>query len=566
MSHKWSLFHKVGNTKVIPLYFKIVVFFLFFLLVSNFSSNYINLMMNRGEQIKLLNELLIKDLKENYVFASHQFEVYEFDGNLRESQEALSKSALRTLSRPFSVTLGIRPSGESLYFAQKEQGDFSVFQDKEALSMMIQSVASKAEQGIVRFSQAGRTYFGYFKYHPGWNLMLIRAEDEEILNQESFKIFWNISWIILGITLISGFLGILILRHLFRFVGRITQSIMEMQETQELKMIPMDGAPNDDVTYLGTSFNALSSTIGNLLAIFRKFVTQDIAYKAYRDKVVKLEGEPQELAILFTDIKGFTFMTEVLGNDIIKLLNLHYDQAIRHIQSYYGIVGSIIGDALLAVYGSIVGAEDHKSLKALDSGFKILDVARNLRNMMDKKRHELLTLKGSLNKDEERVYKAVLLEVGVGIDGGEVFYGNIGSFVRMTNTVIGDNVNSASRLEGLTRVYKVPVIVSAYIRDDVVASGGAYEFMELDRVQVKGKTEGKVIFWPVPRAQMTSELKNQFGIFTEALQNYYQGNWKLALEGFQKCSLPCAEVFVERISGGTTAPKEWNGVWTMTSK
>ena len=70
----------------------------------------------------------------------------------------------------------------------------------------------------------------------------------------------------------------------------------------------------------------------------------------------------------------------------------------------------------------------------------------------------------NLTEAEERVFKAVLLDVGVGIDGGTVFYGNIGSDEHMTNTVIGDNVNSASRLEGLTRVYHLPVIVSDFIR------------------------------------------------------------------------------------------------------
>ena len=100
---------------------------------------------------------------------------------------------------------------------------------------------------------------------------------------------------------------------------------------------------------------------------------------------------------------------------------------------------------------------------------------------------------------------------GVGIDGGQVFYGTLGSYVRMTNTVIGDNVNAASRLEGLTRVYKIPVICSKFVMEDIknnVADHGI-EFHEIDTVQVKGKTTGKKVFWPITNELYTDDLKNQ---------------------------------------------------------
>ncbi len=108
MSSKKNLFsfRKVGATRVIPLYGKIVVLFLFFLLASNLATNYITLILGRSEQVKLMNQLLVKELKENYVTAGNQFQVYSFEQNLASSRDTLSSSAAAVLARTTR-----RPSG-----------------------------------------------------------------------------------------------------------------------------------------------------------------------------------------------------------------------------------------------------------------------------------------------------------------------------------------------------------------------------------------------------------------------------------------------------------------------
>ncbi|NNM53756.1 MAG: adenylate/guanylate cyclase domain-containing protein [Spirochaetales bacterium] len=561
---KSGFFHKVGSTRVIPLYGKIAVLFVFFLLVSNFTTNYINLILNRAQQVKLMNELLVKELKENYITASTQFDVYTYNKNLPDSQKTLIQSALPGLTRKNSMAFGLRDDGSFLYFASPTL-KWKTFPDQEALNHLLELQKRGISEGPLTFQAEGRTFFGYYKYHAGWKAFLVRAEDQEVFLAASWTIFYSIGFLILILTAITLFLSIMVLKRLFRYVNHITDSLMKMQKTQELSMIELKGAPNDDITYLGLSFNSLSATIQNLMNIFRKFVTQDVAYRAYKERQIRLEGEKQELTILFTDIKGFTYMTETLGNDIIKLLNLHYDKAIRHIQNRDGIVGSIIGDALLAVFGTIEGARDQRALKAVAAAYEIQAVAEELRKVMMQKRGDLILEQGSLKPEEERVFKAVMIEVGVGIDGGEVFYGNIGSYVRMTNTVIGDNVNSASRLEGLTRIYRVPVIVSESIKNEVETDTGDYYFLELDMVQVKGKTEGKKVFWPVLRRSIDEDLKNSFSQYGKALRAYYEGDWRTAEDAFKICGLEAASVFLERISGAEP-PQYWNGVWTMTSK
>lgn len=557
---------KIAGTRVVPLILKIVFIFVVFLLVSNFTTNYINLMLNRGEQIRLLNQLLVKDLRDLHVFANNQFEIFNFNQDLEAAVANLEHAAQRNHRASRSVSFGVRQNGEVFFFAgHAARPPGAALEDREALARMREALGTGVEEGTINFIHDGLNYFGVYKYNSSWDIFQVRGEELTEFYADSTRIFRNVSFIILGITLIIALVGVLLLRYILRFVRVITDGIMRMQSQQNLELLDMAGAPNDDVTYLGVAFNSLANTIDNLMNIFKKFVARDVAAKAYREREIRLEGTRRELTILFTDIKSFTFMTETLGTDIIKLLNLHYDQAIHHIHEHDGDIGSIIGDALLAVFGTVEEDVENKSLQALRSAFLITEVAASLRSEMSRRREVILKQRGSLTDAEERVYKAVLVEVGVGIDGGQVFYGNIGSYERMVNTVIGDNVNSAARLEGLTRFYRVPVIVSEYVKEEVLQVSRSFRFVELDRVQVKGKTIGKKVFWPIPMDQFDDAMERDVELFVEGLHAYYEGNWREAERLFSTSELVPAHVFRERIAG-LDAPEGWNGVWTMTEK
>jgi len=564
---KGWLFVKVGKTQIIPIYVKIVTIFLFLILISNLTTNFINLMMNRSEIVRLGAELLTKELKELYIFSSNQYEIYIFDGDMPASKQALEAAASTNLRLSHSTAFGVSPTGEVKFFSLKEDQPSFKFDDLTFLDAWNQKRSQGVEDGEARFRLNGKSYFGYYKYHPSWELYLVRAEHEETFYSEIWGIFIRVGVIIILLTAAIAWLGIYLLKRIFKYVQVITESLLEMQRSQELHLINMEGASNDDITYLGMSFNSLSTTIKNLMNIFKKFVTKDVVQQAYRQRYVSLAGTQKELTILFSDIKGFTYMTETLGTDIINLLNLHYDRAIRLIQQNEGIIGSIIGDALLAVFGTLEGTEKQRSFLALKSAFHIQEVADQLRQAMAKKKEELLALKGELTPQEEAVFKAVLLEVGVGLDGGKVFYGRIGSYVHMTNTVIGDNVNSASRLEGLTRVYKVPIVVSDQIQREVMeVNSTQYYFQELDTVQVKGKTTGKKVFWPIEQAKLNDDLKTKLQMFQEGLRLYYEGDWHEAKKVFKKTDLPTVQIFMERIQAVKNPPLGWSGIWTMTTK
>lgn len=555
-----TLGRKVGGTRVVPIVAKIVALFAVFILMSNLASNYINLTLNQGEQLKLANRLLIKDLKELYSTAANQYAIFEFSRDAGDAIASLEESSTKNLQGQRSAAFGVRADGSLLFWASAS-GRPERFSDEEALRGMVESHSAGTDEGKLRFALGGSKYFSIYKYNEKWDAFLVRAEEETEFYAESRSIFLRVSLIIIAMTLVCLIIGIVLIRRILRFVSRFTDDMMRMQADQSLSLIDLSGAPNDDITYLGASFNTLSSTINNLLRIFKRFVTQDIAQRAYIEHSIKLEGTTRELTILFTDIKGFTYMTEILGNDIIDVLNLHYDRAIKHIHEQDGVVGSIIGDALLAIFGTMPNGKN-KSTEALEAAVHIQEVAATLRQAMLEQSERLIKEHGDLSTMEKKVLKAVLVEVGVGLDGGDVFYGNIGSYERMTNTVIGDNVNSSSRLEGLTRIYGVPIICSEFIKNE--AAGTGFRFVELDIVQVKGKLEGKRIFWPIPVQSLDEALEARLDSFEAGLAPYYAGDWDAARLAWKDCALPMMEEFNRRLDG--EKPSDWNGIWAMRTK
>ncbi|MBQ0051138.1 MAG: adenylate/guanylate cyclase domain-containing protein [Treponema sp.] len=619
-----QFFQKVGSTRIIPISFKILTIFVSLLLLSNFATNFVNLHLSRKQLIDLNNEVMVSQLKDIYSAAGNQYQIFTFTNNREASISAIKATARRNFDQPFSSALAFDKDGKILFCTVNNESrefqkliekksketnpekieelnskiasylsdDLQNFTDSQALQTMNEILATGQTDGSINFQTGLGQYFGVYKFQEEWNSYFVRAELRADTMKSNVILLGIVSIIIF--VMVVGFLvaGLFMFKKILSSVNKITGSLYEMQNNQKLSTIDLSESPNDDVTYLAASFNALSSTINNLLGIFQKFASKDVVAKAYNEHEIRLEGSQQNLVMLFSDIKSFTYRTETLGNDIIDLLNVHYDKVIHAVHEEKGVIGSIIGDAILAIYGT--QQTQNKSLDSLEAAWKITAVTANLRQKMVLRRAEIEKSR-SLTEAEERIYQAVLIDIGVGIDGGNVFYGNIGSDEHMTNTVIGDNVNSASRLEGLTRIYHLPVIVSGYIKDEIENSGiTSYKFYEIDTVQVKGKTEGKKIYFPMPLEPKseaaepnsavvdpnsavvepnfavvepveTTFTSENFETYSTALQAYYQGDWSTARKEFKKCGIEAAEVFLERM-GNKSAPENWSGIWTMQTK
>lgn len=556
-------FNRVGGVKVIPVSFKIVVILSIFIVASNITTNYASLVFSRINQIYFTKQLLVKDLKDISNYSNVQWQIYELNEDAESAIKSIRDKSLFEIKKEGSVILGFKEDGEVV---------FSTFEENKNISFNVKPIffpnalgEEKANQDYVVTHINGKKYFGIYKFNHNWGMYIFRAEDEDAFYESSWQSFFIIIIVILFITLFSAVTGSYIIRYILRFINVITESIMDMTTKQKLVPIALKNAPNDDVTYMGMSFNVLSHNMDMLVSIFKKFTDRDIVKKAYTEKEVRLEGEQRNLTMLFTDIKGYTHMTETLGTDIIKLLNIQYDHAIDSIYQHDGAIASIIGDALLAVYG-VMESDRNKSHAAILSAYEVIESTKSLQEKMKLKKAELIEKYGSLSEEEEAIYRAVLVDVGIGIDAGDVFYGTIGSQLRMTTTVIGDKVNSAARLEGLTRIYDVPVICSDAVKEDVLRHVDVprVEFIKIDQVQVKGKSEAIEIFWPVLREELTDEFKAEVEVFYSGLEQYFAGHWVNANQLFNQCSLPVSKALIARTS--LDVPAEWEGVWVLTSK
>lgn len=560
-----KLFQYVGDTPIIPISAKILAIFIVLILLSNFMTNLLSINLSQKQKNVLTNQLLVNQLKEMYITAGNQYQIYSYSKNKDECLEALKKSVSSSFTQDNSCAMAFDRTGKILFFSSNRAGrTLDLFKDKETLEKLNADFDAGINQGSVTFDFGDGEFFGIYKYHNDWNCYFVRAESRADNQREMYTVIGITAAIILALTVVFVFLGTFMLNKVFVNIKGITKSLYDMQQRQQLEVINIDDAPNDDITYLAASFNSLSVSVNNLLTTFQKFVSKDVVNKAYSNHAITLEGNQRELTMLFSDIKSFTYRTETLGNDIIDVLNVHYNKVIHAVHQSNGVVGSIIGDAILAVFGTETSSAE-KSIKSIESAWEITNVTAELREKMAARRKEI-EKKRKLTASELRVYEAVLLDIGVGIDGGTVFYGNIGSDEHMANTVIGDKVNSASRLEGLTRVYHLPVIVSDYIKKEAESISKRYKFYEIDTVQVKGKTEGKKIYYPIDTfVQGSAALSEKFEIYEGGLKAYYKGDWSKARKMFKQADMEVCEVFLERM-GRKSAPAKWSGIWTMTTK
>ena len=571
MSGKVQFFSRVGKTRIIPIGLKMLLVFICLILLSNFITNFISIQLTQRQIINLNNTIMVSQLKELYTTSSNQYQIFSYSGNKNETIEAMSKVAKTGFSNANSLAMGVSADGQIQFLAEaNEFANWPAFSDENALRLINAARDEGVEEGSISFTSPFGDYFGVYKYQEDWAYYIIRAELRTDLEKSNYRVYGIISAFIISLTVFFIIIGYIIIRREFRTLRSITGELIEMQKKKQLALIDLSKAPNDDVTYMAASFNSLSMQVNNLLDTFQKFVSKDIVAKAYAGRDVGLEGKQQDLAMLFSDVKSFTYRTETLGNDIIEVLNVHYNRVIHNVHENYGIVGSIIGDAILAIYGTI-DSKRSKAYNAVISAWNITRATAELRQEMLARREEIESQR-KLTESEERVFQAVMVDVGVGIDGGKVFYGTIGRNdfddprqSHMANTVIGDTVNSASRLEGLTRIYRIPVVVSESIKNEVMKETARYKFIEIDTVQVKGKTEGKKIYFPFDTNEMDEALLTQYQQFEEGLQSYYTGDWKTARKIFKGLELDVTQVFLERM-GTKGAPADWSGIWAMTTK
>ena len=204
-----------------------------------------------------------------------------------------------------------------------------------------------------------------------------------------------------------------------------------------------------------------------------KYMSQDVMKRVIQDiDNLGLGGKRSVVTVLFSDIRGFTTMSEKMSpQEVSEILNEYFTEMEPIITKYNGIINKFIGDAVMAVFGEPIQDKNHAQ-NAVKCAYEMLQKVKELQQKWVKE-----------NKPK--------IEIGIGISTGEVFVGNIGSINRMEYTVIGDTVNLASRLEGYNKIYKTKLLISPFTYEEVK---GFVDVIKISDVQIRGKANKMDIY------------------------------------------------------------------------
>ncbi|WP_017655892.1 GAF domain-containing protein [Fortiea contorta] len=265
-------------------------------------------------------------------------------------------------------------------------------------------------------------------------------------------------------------------------------------------------------------------------------------------------GERKEVTILFSDIRGYTTLTESLGAaEVVSLLNQYFETMVEAVFNYEGTLDKFIGDALMAVFGAPLPLTENHAWRAVQAA---LDMRQRLAEF-----------------NQRRIIQAQpQIRIGIGISSGEVVSGNIGSHKRMDYTVIGDGVNLSSRLEGVTKEYGCDIILSEFTYQ--LCSDRIW-VRELDKIRVKGKHQAVNIY------ELISDRTTALDAATEEFLLYYQhgraaylaSEFSQAIVHFTAAKRirptdQAVKIHLERAHNyrQTPPPDSWDGVWAMIAK
>jgi len=265
---------------------------------------------------------------------------------------------------------------------------------------------------------------------------------------------------------------------------------------------------------------------------------------------ISLEGESREMSVLFSDVRGFTTISEGLDAiELTRMMNEFLTPFTRAVQDHRGTIDKYMGDCVMAFWGAPLRDAEHAK-HALLTAFDMIAAVKTLDKPFAKKGWPAI-------------------RVGVGIASGAMNVGNMGSEFRIAYTVMGDTVNLGSRLEGLTKQYGVDIIVN----DRTATLVPDFVFRELDLVRVKGKTEPVAIFEPIgPRKNISSSTQAELDEYSAALAAYRQKHWDTAHASFQKLKQRTDSllynVYFDRIERFRKEPpaEDWDGVFAHLSK
>ena len=370
--------------------------------------------------------------------------------------------------------------------------------------------------------------------------------------------------IILGVIMVLVFAG-----YLTNPLTRVAQAMEKIISTNDLSN-RVEVEYNDETGKLAHTFNLMVGALETaynqikryafkaVLAqknehkirnIFQKYVPSDVIDQFFENPEKMLVGENRVISILFSDIRSFTSISEqMMPDDLVSSLNRYFTVMVDVIMARHGIVDKYIGDAIMAFFGAPVRHKDD-ALQSVLAGIEMTEVLKDF-NAQQRK----------LGKPE--------FKIGVGINYGVVTVGNIGTEKKMDYTIIGDMVNLASRMEGLTKKYHQPLLISESLHQKVKDE---VDCRLIDTVAVKGKTKGVKIY--TVKKRLSEEENKAWSLHNTAMDSYYQQDFDKAISYFQNVQkiFPddyASQTMIDRCRQFKVSPppENWDGVEIMTEK
>ncbi len=327
--------------------------------------------------------------------------------------------------------------------------------------------------------------------------------------------------------------------------------------------VEVEPRTEDEVGQLASTFNHMARELRlnhEVKELFGKYVDPRIvdSLLSQSPELSGLEGNKQEMTIFFSDVKGFSALSELLTPvGLVRLINRYFSIMAEPIISERGVIDKYVGDSIMAFWGPPFTGEDNHAALACEAALAQFEQLHKLQSALP----EILGFRKGLPE----------IQVRVGLATGEVLSGNIGSENAKSYTVMGDTVNIASRLESLNKQYRTRILINEPTRARI---GDLFAVREVDSVTVAGKDESTTLFELFGRADaMEAQLSELFTTYESGLTCYRQQDWDSAEQHFRSClninsedgpSLLMLERIAELRINSPTA--NWDGVWRFTIK
>lgn len=296
-------------------------------------------------------------------------------------------------------------------------------------------------------------------------------------------------------------------------------------------------------------YKRASFTEQRLRRAFSRFVPEEVIDRLTEDAASETESinEKRKVAVLICDIRNFTSISERnKPENVVSFLNEYFKKMVEVIKKHGGAIDKFMGDAIMALFGTPVSYEDN-ARRAVDAAL------------------EMQSLVPGISCSNLFIPEGMNFNVGIGIHYGDVIVGSIGCAEKSDYTVIGDTVNLASRLEGLTKSYGAGIIISEAVKNEL---NRKYNLLHLDTVKVKGKLVGVQIY----RVDENALNADYVQCYKKALELYTNGAWNLAASYFERAQqlLPAdksaSKMYKRCLEFISNPPLNWDGAYSLNTK